>query len=211
MNATVGDRSGSTQRPVTPSGLTGAARPDGSAYAFGGAGAGASSTYSFPDRKASTGPTMAGRGTGGAAGSAGAWQAPDSWAVKPEGAASFDGDTDDEEGTEDEDNDDDAEEDLLDENGFDSDESGLGTTRNGSLGEVPRNFGSLGDGEPERLHSRAGHPSTSGGRPSTRSGRPGTADGEGRKGSQKPVSMPPKLGLRSNAGLLSQSAPLYSS
>lgn len=128
---------------------------------------------------------MAGRGTGGAAGSAGAWQAPDSWAVKPEGAASFDGDTD-EEGTEDEDNDDDVEEDLLDENAFDSDESEIGTTRDGSLGEVPRKFGSLGDGEPERLQSRAGRPSTSGGRPSTRSGRPGTADGEGRKGSQKP-------------------------
>ncbi|GAA5988222.1 hypothetical protein JCM10908_002119 [Rhodotorula pacifica] len=181
--------SSTTRRAATPSGLTGAVRTDG-AHHGPGHGFGVTNTYSFPDRKASM--AVAGRGTGGAAGSAGAWQAPDSWAVKPEGAASFDADTDD--GGSDDDDDDDAddiEEDLLEENGFDSDdESFLGPRESvvplsGAVGGDVRPFGSL-DGDAERGRSRAGRPSTGGGRPNTRNGRPGTADGEGRKASQKP-------------------------
>lgn len=178
-----GGRPGAGPR-VQPSGLPGvssAQRSDGSPYAFG-FGSGSSTPYSFPDRKVSVAPTLAGRATGGAAGSAGAWQAPDSWAVKPEGAMSFDDSDSDEEGHGDDD--DQAEEDLLEEDGFESDESAL-VPLSGSNGEI-RPFGSL---DAEIGFSRAGRPSTGGGgRPGTRNGRPSTADGEGRKGSQKPVS-----------------------
>lgn len=169
-----------------PSGLTAGIRSNGSTSTYP-SNYGASSTYSFPDRKVSVAPTAGGRGTGGAAGSAGAWQAPDSWAVKPDGAASFDSDSD--EASSDR-HDDDADDDLYADHEFDSEESALGTRDSfvplsGSAADS-RASGTL-DGDTQKALARSGRPSTGGSRTSARHVRPGTADNEGRKASQKPV------------------------
>ncbi|BGP32802.1 cysteinyl-tRNA synthetase [Rhodotorula toruloides] len=118
---------------------------------------------------------------GGAAGSAGAWTAPDSWAVKTEAGASLDHDSSEDDVDEDE-------MEVMDE----TEESEPGasprigtaqTVREGmpdGLGAV-KPFGSM---ETEVLKN--GRPATGGSRTVMRSGRPGTADGEARKASQKP-------------------------
>lgn len=110
-------------------------------------------------------------GSAGGPLAAGAWTAPDSWAVKGEGeTGAMDHDSSDE-GPEDDDGDEPSEsnEELS------AETREVGTFPNDDVGGV-------------FLHSANGRPGTAGGRPSTRSGRPGTSDGMIRFGTQKNVS-----------------------
>ncbi|GAA6007071.1 uncharacterized protein JCM10292_003450 [Rhodotorula paludigena] len=122
-----------------------------------------------PSAAGSGGTAGGGGGAGrGQPASAGAWTAPDSWAVKAEAGASLDHDS-----SEDELDDDDEDFELETEES----ENGVSPALGGAAGG-PKPFGSM---DADAVIGRNGRPTT---RSSTM--RPGTADGEGRKGSQKP-------------------------
>lgn len=120
-------------------------------------------------------------GSGGSQPSAGAWTAPDSWAVKAE-AGALDHDSSEEEVEEEEIEDLESEEALSQANG------------------QVRAFGA-GEGDVVPMGAN-GRPATSSGRPGTKSGRPGTADGM-RSAGQKPVS-PAEVSRRTVANLIAR-------
>ena len=128
-----------------------------------GSGSGSATGGSGVGRHGST----SGSAGGAVAASAGAWTAPDSWAVKAE-AGALDHDSSEEEV--------DEQEELED---LESEEA-----MSPAHGHV-RAFGA-GEGEVVAMGAN-GRPATSNGRPGTKSGRPGTADGM-RSATQKPVS-----------------------